>query len=433
MTSDIAAATGGTLHGPDVAITSATQDSRLVEPGALFIPLVAERDGHDFIPSAIDLGANAYLSHRPPLGEGTAIVVGDTMTALSTLGRAARDRLDGPVIGITGSVGKTSTKDLAAAVFAQARNTHASERSFNNEIGVPLTLINAPDDTEVALVEMGARGIGHIETLCAVGAPTVGVVTTVAGAHTGEFGSIENIAIAKGELIEALPPTGLAVLNADVPLAAGMASRSAAPVLTFGRNPSADVRVSSATLDDELRLHVRLDTPWGSLEASPATRGIQMATNTAAAVGVALHHGISQEHVVAGLSAAVVSPWRMDVRVAQSGALIINDAYNANPTSMRGALDSLSAVSRPRRIAIVGYMAELGDDERIQHEAIALAADDLGIELIAVGTDLYGVEPVDDVFKALSSLGPDLAIVVKASRSAALENLATALLDAPAG
>ncbi len=430
MTSEVAAATGGERFGPDVAVSGATQDSRVVAPGTLFVPLMAERNGHDFIDQALAAGAHGYLTSEPARPGTSAVVVDDTMRALSDLGRAARRRLSGPVIGITGSVGKTSTKDLAAGVMAERFVTHASERSFNNEIGVPLTLLNAHDNTEVALIEMGARGIGHIASLCDVAAPTIGIVTTVAGAHTGEFGSIENIAVAKGELIEALPADGLAVLNADVPLAAGMADRSAAPVLTFGRSSSADVCVVDATLDAELRLHLTLDTPWGRLESNPATRGVQMATNAAAAAAVGLHLGLSTDQVSAGLGAAHVSPWRMEVVEGASGALIVNDSYNANPTSMRGAFESLAALHHPRRVAVVGYMAELGDDEGNDHRAVAALAGELDIELIAVGTDLYGVSPVDDVLQAIGDLGPDVAVVVKASRAAGLERVAESLIAA---
>ena len=178
------------------------------------MPLVAERDGHDFIDGALAAGAGAYFSSQSP-GAGVSIVVDDTMAALSAAGRLARSQVSGPVVGITGSVGKTSAKDMLAGALGASRRTHASTKSFNNEIGVPLTLLNAPDDAEAVVLEMGARGIGHIATLCEVASPTVGIVTTVAGAHVGEFGSIENIAIAKGELVEALPVDGLAVLNAD--------------------------------------------------------------------------------------------------------------------------------------------------------------------------------------------------------------------------
>ncbi len=431
-TSEIAAAVEGVVHGPDVEVDGATQDSRALQPGELFVPLVAERDGHDFIDGAVHAGASAYLTHENPVRNinATAVQVADTTAALGALGAVARTRIDGHVVGITGSVGKTSTKDLLAGATAGSFAVHRSIKSFNNEIGVPLTLLNAPNATELAIVEMGARGIGHIELLCSMAAPTVGVVTTVVGAHTGEFGSVENIAVAKGELVEGLPASGLAVLNGDNPLVAAMAQRTDAPVMTFGQASGNDVVVESIELDDELRATFAIATEWGPVIARPPTRGAHMATNTAAAVGVALWLGASIDAVEAGIAATEVSPWRMDVQRASTGALVINDSYNANPTSMYGALDSLGRLGHQRKIAVLGYMAELGENERGDHESVFERARSVGAEVLAVGTDLYGVEPVsiEQVRSMIGSLDSDSAILVKGSRSAGLEVLAEALL-----
>jgi UDP-N-acetylmuramoyl-tripeptide--D-alanyl-D-alanine ligase len=422
-TDELADVTGGVAFGPTAVIDGATQDSRAVEPGQLFVPLLAERDGHDFIGGALERGATAYVTSRPPEA-GSGVQVADTMEALRAIGAAARARVPGPVVGITGSVGKTSTKDLLASVLRRHRPTHASAKSFNNEIGVPLTLLNTPDDAQMAVVEMGARGIGHIEDLCAIVHPTIGVVTTVAGAHTGEFGSVEAIAVAKGELVEALPADGLAVLNADVPLAAGMRDRTAAEVLTFGRSADADVRIVDVRLDAELRATIELESRWGNLTVSPSTRGAHLAPNAAAAAAVAWWIGASADDIVAGLAAAPLSPWRMELSRTTGGALIINDAYNANPTSMRGALNSLAALPPGgRRIAVIGYMAELGDDERHDHEDIAAHAAALGIDVVAVGTDLYGLPAHPDPIAAIGQLAADDAVLIKASRSAGLERL----------
>ncbi len=421
------------MIGPDVTVDGATQDSRTVGPGQLFVPLVAERDGHDFIDGATANGASLYLSHRAdetPAAGATAVVVDDTMTALTALGRAARARLGGPVVAITGSVGKTSTKDLLSGALGTAFATHAAVGSFNNEIGVPLTLLNTPDDTEVSVVEMGARGIGHIAELCAIATPTVGIVTIVAGAHTGEFGSVDNIAVAKGELVEALPADGLAVLNADNRWTAAMADRTEAAVLTFGTDPAAAVRVRTVELDDELRGTFTLDTEWGVVSARPTTRGAHMATNVAAAVGTALWLGASVADVEQGIATSSPSPWRMEVHHTPGGGLVINDAYNANPTSMRGALDSLASLARPRKVAVVGYMAELGDEEGADHLAIADYVRAVGAELIPVGTDLYGIEPVDDPIAAVGAVAGDTAILVKGSRAAGLETVAEAFIAA---
>jgi UDP-N-acetylmuramoyl-tripeptide--D-alanyl-D-alanine ligase len=424
-TDELAELTGGRVHGSATEIVGATQDSRDVEPGRLFVPLIAERDGHDFIDRALAAGASAYLTSRPP-SAGTAIAVDDTYEALRSIGLGARRRIVGHVIGITGSVGKTSTKDLLVSILSQSSRAHASQRSFNNEIGVPLTLINAPDDTEVAVIEMGSRGVGHIAELCAIAEPTIGLITTIAGAHTEEFGSVETIALAKGELIEALPADGLAVLNADVPLALQIATRSAAPVLTFGQSASADVRFRDIALDGDLRATFTIDSDWGSFAVTPATRGAHLVANATASAAVALWLGHSPEEVQAGLASAPLSPWRMEVVRSSGGATIINDTYNANPTSMRGALDSLAAMSARRRIAILGYMAELGDSEGVDHREIAAYAAKLGIEVIAVGTELYGLPVADDAVAAVGWLGPGDALLVKGSRSAGLESVAEA-------
>ena len=425
--SEIADAVGGVVHGdPATVVTGATQDSREITAGQLFVPLLAERDGHDFIAKALERGAAAYLTSAPPI-EGTSIGVDDTTRALEALGAYSRSRLTDPVIGITGSVGKTSAKDLLAAILAADRPTHASAKSFNNEIGVPLTLVNAPDATEATVVEMGARGVGHIEMLSRIVEPTIGVVTTVAGAHTGEFGSIENIAIAKGELVEALPNDGLAVLNADNPLVAAMENRTAAEVITFGESPNADVQITSVELDAELRPTIRIESKWGNITAQPPIRGAHLAPNVAASIAVALWLGLTPAVIGEGLAKAQMSPWRMEVFAASSGALVINDSYNANPTSTRGAIDSLSRLEHGRKVAILGYMAELGDQEASLHREIATEVETLGIELVAVGTDLYGVEPVTSPLDALGSIGADTAVLIKASRSAGLEQVADQL------
>ena len=334
------------------------------------------------------------------------------------------------MVGVTGSVGKTTTKDLMAAVLSQTFVTAASQRSFNNELGVPLTLCNAPDDVGAAVVEMGARGPGHIAFLCSMARPTIGVVTTVQAVHTELMGDEEQIARTKGELIESLPADGLAVLNASVPLVAAMAPRSAARVVTFG--DGGDVRASGVTVDDQLRPSFELSSPWGAAPVHLGVRGVHNVDNALAAATVGLFLGVPMDEVVHGLASSDQSPWRMDLRTAPGGAKVLNDSYNAAPASMAAALRSLAALEAGRRLAVVGMMAELGDRAPAEHAEISRLAAELGIELIAVDTELYGVEPVTGIDEALEALGPlrsDDAVLVKGSRVVGLERLAAALVD----
>ena len=422
--SEVAEAVGGELLGPDVQIDGASIDSRSVRPGQLFVPIVAERDGHDFIKSALDGGATAYLTSRvDPVG-GTAIRVADTALALADLGRAVRARVPDRVVGITGSVGKTSTKDLLAGVLRTTYRTAASEKSFNNELGLPITLAAAADDVEAVVLEMGARGIGHIDLLCSIAKPTVGVITRVEGVHLELFGDIESVARAKGELVESLPADGIAVLNADHRYVAAMADRTSARVLRYGLSPDADVYASDIVLDDELRASFRLHTPWGSTEVRLGARGEHQVPNALAAAAAAGGLGVPVESMADGFLAAELSGLRMELATSSRGVTVLNDAYNANPTSMSAALRSLATLPASRRVAVLGTMAELGADSPDQHRAIALEARDLGIEVIAVAEADYG-----DTARHVCDLDDGTAVLVKGSRVAALERVAEALLD----
>lgn len=432
-TAEIADVTRGELVGADVEVRGVAIDSREVSGGELFVPVLGDRDGHDFIDQALERGATAYLTSRDPLPlDASAVRVADTATALLTIGTLARSRLPDAVVGITGSVGKTTVKDLTAAALGTRLVVHASPKSFNNELGVPLTLANSPDDVEAVVVEMGARGRGHIAQLCAVARPSVGVVTTVALAHAEMFGTIEEVAAAKGELVEALPSTGSAVLNGDHPLVDAMAERTSARVLTFGVDRAGlDVTASAIEIDDELRPSFRLHSPWGGADIQLSVRGSHQVMNALAAAAAAMAIGVDPEAVAEGLRTAAPSAWRMDLQRSATGALVLNDAYNANPTSMEAALRALAALSARRRIAVVGVMAELGPGGPAEHRRIADLADDLRIELIAVGTSEYGVVPVDDLAAVAATLGPLTegdAVLVKGSRVAGLEELAARLL-----
>lgn len=419
---------GGTLSGPDVTVDGARIDSRLVRGGELFVALRGARDGHDFVEAALDAGAAAALV-AAEIGRGTAIVVEDTAAALTRLATAARDRLPPRVIGITGSVGKTSTKDLTAAALGRRWRASASAKSFNNELGVPLTVLGAPDDVEAVVVEMGARGKGHVASLCAVAQPTVGVVTTVGLSHSEFFGTVEDVAVAKAELVEALPPSGTAVLNAEVPLVAAMAARTHARVVTFGL-AAGDVRATDVALDDDLRPRFRLRSPWGDADVGLAVRGHHQVGNALAAAAAALACDTPLDDVAAGLGDARLSPWRMQLERSPSGALVLNDAYNANPLSTEAALRALAALPARRRTAILGVMAELGDVGPAEHARMGALATELGIRVVAVAAPDYGGERVGSPAEALDRLGPvgeGDAVLVKGSRAAGLEALAGTL------
>jgi UDP-N-acetylmuramoyl-tripeptide--D-alanyl-D-alanine ligase len=430
LASDVARAVGGVLAGPDVTVSGATQDSRELRPGQLFVPIVAERDGHDFVAAALDAGAAAYLSARGHLG-GTAVLVDDTLAALERLGAAARDLLPPRLVGITGSVGKTSTKDLTAAVLSTTFATHASVRSFNNEIGVPLTLLDAPDGTEAIVVEMGAREAGHVAGLCRIARPTVAVVTRIGAAHLEMFGSIDEVARAKGELVESLPTSGTAVLNADDERVAAMSSRTVARVLTYGSH--GDVRAEDVDVLDDLTSRFVLCSPWGSAEVHLAARGAHNVGNALGAAAAGLALGVPVEKVAAGLGDVQLSAWRMDLVRTPGGAYVLNDAYNANPVSMRAALDALARLPATRRTAVLGTMAELGSGSEVEHRVVGEFARSLGIRVVAVAAPAYGGEDVagvDDAERLLGPLGVGDAILVKGSRVAGLERLAARLAGA---
>jgi len=423
--SELATRLGGEQVGPDVAVTGASIDSRTLRPGQLYVPIVAERDGHEFIRAALRNGAAAYLTAQEPDG-GTAVVVADTAMSLLRLGQLARQRVQAGVVGITGSVGKTTTKDLLHSCLASSFRASASERSFNNELGLPLTLLNAPDDVEWVVLEMGARGAGHITALTDIGRPDVGIVTSVAMAHVEYFGDLEGVARAKSELVSALPPSGVAVLNADDPRVAAMAALSPCPVLRYAVEGDADVRAEGVVLDDDLRPHFQMATPWGDAEVRLALHGGQQVPNALAAAAAALWCGASFDGVVDALRTATGSPLRMEVRRMMNGPVLVVDCYNANPASTEAALRALAELPDGRKLALLGLMAELGPDTGSEHQRTARLAETLGIEVVGYQTPLYGsrfVSSTDDAVALLLQLGPGDAALVKGSRVARLEDV----------
>ena len=412
-------------------VTGFSVDSRTVKEGDLFIPLIAQRDGHDFIADAISSGAIGHLySHGEPQKNG--IKVPDTMEALHTLACDARNKLGAVSIGITGSVGKTTTKDMIKECLAEVSTVSASKQSFNNEIGVPLTILSSLPETEYLVVEMGARGTGHIRTLCEIANPKIAVVTCIGIAHNEFFGGISQTIQAKGELVEHLETDGLAVLNNDDENVRDFRNRTSAEILTYGCG-SGDVVAENITIGSDLKPSFTLRSPWGSSELKLNTTGAHNVTNALAAAATAMHANVPISKVVEALETLQISPLRMETFETTEGGLVINDSYNANPLSMKAALGALASSGRKELIAVLGVMAELGNEHESSHIEIGELAKSEGINVISINVEEYGghlVETVDDAFQALTSmtnLGRNTAVLLKGSRIAALESLATKL------
>jgi UDP-N-acetylmuramoyl-tripeptide--D-alanyl-D-alanine ligase len=387
---EIAAITAGRLVNADPAATvteGVEYDTRALRPGGLFVAFVGERvDGHDFAAAAVRAGAAGVLGTRDTGQPG--IVVDDPLRALAALATVVARRLpELTIVGLTGSSGKTTTKDYLGQLLARLGETVAPAGSLNNELGFPYTVLKAGPETRFLVLEMGARGPGHIRYLTDMAGPRIGVVLNVGAAHLGEFGSVEGTARAKGELVEALDEHGVAVLNADDPLVAAMASRTVARVVLVGESPAATVRATDVTLDGRGRAAYTLHTPAGSAPVRLAVTGRHQVGNTLAAAAVALEAGLAPAAVATALgTVGIVSGRRMDVFDTTDGATVIDDSYNANPSSTAAALRSLAALGQGRRTtAVLGYMAELGPFETSGHEEVGRLAAELGVDrLIAV-------------------------------------------------
>ncbi|MBD1271646.1 UDP-N-acetylmuramoyl-tripeptide--D-alanyl-D-alanine ligase [Aeromicrobium tamlense] len=442
----VAVATDGRVEGDDALSVEGPVaiDSRRVTPGCLFVAIPGEHvDGHDYVEAALEGGAVATLATRAV--PGPHVIVADPVRAL---GRLAADRLaslrsetDLRVVAITGSQGKTSVKDLVAHVLRTEGATVAPEGSFNNELGVPLTVLRADAGTRHLVLEMGARGIGHIATLCEIAPPDVSVVLNVGTAHAGEFGGLDRTAQAKGELVEALDEHGTAVLNADDERVAAMASRTRGRVLTFGR--AGQVRlVGDVTLDDAGHPRFVVEADGLTLDATVPQLGAHHAINAVAAVAATSALGVPVEAAVHALTTATAtSPMRMERHETAGGVVVVNDAYNANPESMAAALRTLAGLAPGRGVAVLGEMLELGEDSPAQHHRIGRLAADLGIaRVIAVGAGAAEIArgagsaglQMDDVEAAVDALSASLdagdVVLVKASRGARLERVVEALL-----
>ncbi|GAB1646017.1 UDP-N-acetylmuramoyl-tripeptide--D-alanyl-D-alanine ligase [Krasilnikovia sp. MM14-A1259] len=387
---EIAEVTGGQVVGaePGAQVTGPVEfDSRKITAGGLFVAFAGEKvDGHEFAPAVMAAGAAGVLGTRDAGVPG--VVVADQLDALARLARVVVDRLDAlTVVGLTGSSGKTTTKDFIGQLLARLGPTVAPPGSLNNELGHPYTVLKAGPDTRFLVLEMGARGVGHIRHLAQVAPPRIGVVLNIGAAHLGEFGSVEGTALAKGELVEALPADGVAVLNADDPLVAAMASRTRARVVRFGEAEQADVRAVDVTLDARGRAAYTLVAGGESALVRLAVTGRHQVGNTLAAAAVALAAGLPVAQVADALGeVGIASVRRMDVFDRPDGVTVIDDSYNANPSSTEAALRSLAALGAGRRtVAVLGYMAELGEYERSGHEQVGRLAAELGVDrLIAV-------------------------------------------------
>ena len=472
---EIAAATGGVLRGaaatePALVVSGpVVVDSRDDVTGGLFVALPGEHvDGHDYAAVAVAAGAALVLAARDVVGAGgdvvPSVVVTDVEKALGDLARVVLERLreaalepggsDLRVVGITGSVGKTTTKDLLAQLCGSVGPTIAPVRSFNNEIGLPLTVLRADESTRFLVLEMGASGPGHLTYLTDIAPPDVAVVLIVGHAHLGGFGGIDAVAVAKAEIVQGLVADGVAVLNADDPRVSAMAALAPGDVVTFGAAPDATVGVRDVRLDRTGRATFTL-VQRGETEraAEVALRlvGEHHVHNALGAAAAALAVGLDLDEVAAGLSAAdALSPHRMHVVDRPDGVTVVDDSYNANPDSMRAALKALAVLAgRDRRsIAVLGEMLELGPDAREAHDAIGRLCVRLNIGLTIVVGDgarairdganhegSWGDEVVlaDDLAVATafleSELRPGDVVLVKSSYGAGLWKLGDTLVE----
>jgi len=470
---EVADAVGGVLHscsGTEMITGGVEFDSRRVQPGGLFVALPGERvDGHDFAPAAMAAGAAGVLAaravgaaavlaprvaaHRAGRGQSAYALAADTdgagvavLAALAALARSVVHTLSQSglrVVALTGSSGKTSTKDMVAALLAPLGATVAPPGSFNNEVGHPWTALRADRTTRHLILELSARGPGQIRALCRVAPPSIGVVLNVGSAHLAEFGSREAVATAKGELVEELPPAGVAVLNADDAAVSAMDRRTAARVVRFGQSPRAQMRAADVALDDRGCPSFRLVTPIGEAPVRLGVPGAHQVSNALAAAAVAVELGATPEGIATVLhSYRPASRWRMEVNDRPDGVTVVNDAYNANPESVAAALRTLAVLAGAHRRswAVLGPLAELGEEAAPAYRKIGALTAQLGVErLVVVGEQaeqLHLAAPgstlVPDVPAALDLLSGELApgdvVLIKASRSFGLERIAEALL-----
>jgi UDP-N-acetylmuramoyl-tripeptide--D-alanyl-D-alanine ligase len=428
----IAEITGGTAVG-EADVSGVGTDSRRVAPGSLFVALSGDRfDGHEYSQSALEGGAAAVMVERP-VDEVPRVEVEDTLEALRRLAVHRRGALTVQAVGITGSTGKTSCKDLLASALGVG--TWASPKSFNNEVGVPLTVLAAPDASEVLVVEVGSRGLGHIRHLIEVVRPDIAVITGIGASHLATLGDVETVRLAKWELVEGLEPDGIAVLPAADPLLADWAARDGVAARTFGEG--GDVRVENLTLDELARPSFTLEAAGERVPLRLAMAGAHQATNAAAAAAAGMALGRALPDLAAGLELATASAWRMEV--IPGTHTVVNDAYNANPSSMAAALQAVAAMPG-RHLAVLGLMAELGETAPTAHRSIGRMARELGFgAVIVVGEDPGIADGAGDIATTVPDVATARSVVadliedgdvvlVKASRAVGLETLAGELV-----
>lgn len=445
--SEIARVVGGELVGADVTVAGPVViDSREAGPRGLFAAFVGEHvDGHDYVEAARERGAVAVLGSRPT--SLPTVVVPDPRRAMQLLAAhvvsVLREADFLTVLAVTGSQGKTSTKDLLAAVLAAEGPTVATTGSYNNELGVPITALRATPETRFLLLEMGARGVGHLRELTDLIAPDIPIVLNVGTAHLGEFGSRDAIALAKSELVSGMEEGGIAILNADDPAVAAMSVLAPEDTFTFGTGIDADVRVTGVRLDSRGRPSFRLLTGQGDADVSLRLVGAHQAMNAAAATAAALIEGIPLETVVEALEQVTeLSKWRMEL-TERDGITFLNDAYNANPESMRAGLDALASIGAAddvaRTVAVLGEMKELGLESAEAHHAVGAYAHQIGIDVaVVIGEPARGTHEgfpgsvfVSTNDEAVAWLREHLragdAVLFKASNGARLYEVAEAL------
>ena len=432
--SEVASVALGKLVGLDCEASGIAFDSRTLHSGQAFVALVGDADGHDFLQAAATAGAPFAIVQRGRSSSAlTCVEVDDCDAALTALGRHCRDRLsvflEGRVIGITGSVGKTSTKDLVLAVLrSKYANAHGPEKSLNNDIGVPVTIINASDVCDALVLEMGMRGLGEIARLCDVGQPQIGVITEVGDAHSERVGGIDGVIRAKAELVQALSSSEIAIVNSDSVNAMKTVHGIAAQVVMFGSSETASVRGEIVSSDERGCCTVRFTAGDESAVGTVPLPGIHMVSNAASAVAVGLACGIGITQCVQALSNAQSASQRMQWVTGRNGVRILDDSYNANPISVAAALRTVAETPAKRRFAVLGVMAEVLDSQKA-HQEIAELSRQLGIELLALETDLYGTNALSltDVADTLGQVDSDTVVLVKGSRIAATERVVQAL------